>query len=124
VHATTFEAKPEALYQNAIGVVAMGGYNTFCEFLSFDKPALIVPRTEPRQEQLIRAERAAGMGLLRFLLEGENPRAESMATALHQIAEWPRPSKELRTRLLGGLDRIAELCAPVFEPTTRARSSA
>ena len=124
VHATTFEAKPEALYQNAIGVVAMGGYNTFCEFLSFDKPALIVPRSEPRQEQLIRAERAARMGLLRFLPEGDNPRAEEMAAALHQIAEWPRPSKELRSRLLGGLDRIAELCAPVFEPTTRAASSA
>ena len=44
----------------AAGVVAMGGYNTFCEILSFDKPALIVPRTVPRLEQFIRASRAAG----------------------------------------------------------------
>lgn len=36
-------------------VVAMGGYNTFCEILSFDKPALIVPRVKPRLEQAIRA---------------------------------------------------------------------
>ena len=36
----------------------MGGYNTFCEVLSFDKPAVIVPRTAPRLEQYIRACRA------------------------------------------------------------------
>ncbi|MDB5559446.1 MAG: hypothetical protein JWQ36_2380, partial [Enterovirga sp.] len=31
------------------------GYNTFCENLSIDRPSLIVPRTRPRREQLIRA---------------------------------------------------------------------
>ncbi len=41
----------------------MGGYNTFCEILSFDKPALIVPRIVPRQEQFIRATRAEELGL-------------------------------------------------------------
>ena len=46
--------------ERAAGVVAMGGYNTFCEILSFDKKALIVPRTRPRLEQFIRAARAAG----------------------------------------------------------------
>ncbi len=33
------------LMQNALGVVAMGGYNTFCEILSFDCRAVIAPRT-------------------------------------------------------------------------------
>ena len=37
----------------------MGGYNTYCEILSFDKPALIVPRMRPRLEQLIRARARA-----------------------------------------------------------------
>ena len=45
----------------AAGVVAMGGYNTFCEILSFDKPALVVPRVRPRLEQAIRA---GGYGLV------------------------------------------------------------
>ena len=45
----------------------MGGYNTFCEILSLDKRALIVPRTEPRLEQFIRASRAAELGLVRML---------------------------------------------------------
>src|SRR5271168_2343705 len=43
VHAITFNARLEALMARAAGVVAMGGYNTFCEILSFDKPALIMP---------------------------------------------------------------------------------
>ena len=69
VHAITFNARLEALMARAAGVVAMGGYNTFCEILSFDKPALIVPRTAPRLEQYIRAARAAELGLLTMLPE-------------------------------------------------------
>lgn len=53
-----FDNRMEELIAGARGVVAMGGYNTYCEILSFDKPALIVPRVAPRQEQLIRARRA------------------------------------------------------------------
>lgn len=124
VFATTFEANLEALYTRAAGVVAMGGYNTFCEILSFDKPALIIPRTRPRREQVIRAERAARLGLVRVLLEdGDNPTMK-MVTALHEIAQWPRPDAALRQRLLGGLDRIAELCAPSFDRQQRAAYSA
>ncbi len=121
IFATTFEANLEALYQRAIGVVAMGGYNTFCEILSFGKPALIVPRSEPRLEQLIRADRAARLGLLRVLHDHQANDPLEMARCLHEIAGWPRPSDASRRRLLGGLDRIAELCAPAFEHPTPAR---
>ena len=51
IEAITFEANMEALMQRALAVVAMGGYNTFCEILSLDKRALILPRTAPRAEQ-------------------------------------------------------------------------
>ncbi|MCK6262119.1 hypothetical protein KP803_02385 [Vibrio sp. ZSDE26] len=37
-------------------VISMGGYNTVCEILSLNKPAVIIPRVEPVKEQLIRAE--------------------------------------------------------------------
>ena len=37
------------------GVVAMGGYNTFCEILTFDKPAVLVPRRRTRAGQYIRS---------------------------------------------------------------------
>ena len=59
VDAITFHNHLETLVAGAAGVVAMGGYNTFCEVLSLDRRALIVPRTAPRQEQLIRISRAA-----------------------------------------------------------------
>jgi predicted glycosyltransferase len=45
-------------------VLAMGGYNTVCELLSCGKRGVLVPRIKPGQEQCIRAERMAGMGLL------------------------------------------------------------
>ena len=66
-----FDNRMEELIAGAKAVVAMGGYNTYCEILSFDKPALIVPRVAPRQEQLIRARRAAELGLIEMFLPEE-----------------------------------------------------
>ncbi len=52
-------------YMNASDlVVSMGGYNTVCEILSLKKRAIIVPRVRPVEEQWIRAERMARLGLL------------------------------------------------------------
>jgi predicted glycosyltransferase len=48
-------------------VVSMGGYNTICEILTLRKRAIVVPRTRPVQEQLIRAERMARLGLMRMI---------------------------------------------------------
>jgi predicted glycosyltransferase len=67
LHVLEFDAEPCALIQRAECIVAMGGYNTISEILAFEKRALIVPRTVPRQEQLIRAERMSELGLLEYL---------------------------------------------------------
>ena len=48
-------------------VVSMAGYNTICEVLSLSKRAVIVPRVEPVQEQRMRAERMARMGLFKMI---------------------------------------------------------
>lgn len=48
-------------------VISMGGYNTICEILTQQTPALIIPRETPRQEQLIRARRMKSMGLLDYI---------------------------------------------------------
>src|SRR5258708_15114736 len=87
VRAITFDAHLEALMARAKGVAAMGGYNTFCEILSFDKPALLLPRTVPRLEQYIRAQRAAELGLV-TMLSDENARDPvTMAAALMQLTQ-------------------------------------
>ena len=41
IHVITFDVQMEDLESNAAGIVAMGGYNTFCEILSLDKKAII-----------------------------------------------------------------------------------
>lgn len=47
----------------ADAVISMGGYNTVCEILSTRRPSIIVPRVQPRQEQLIRAKVLSDRGL-------------------------------------------------------------
>ncbi len=110
--ALTFDAHIERLYERAIGVVAMGGYNTFCEILSFGKPALIVPRTTPRLEQQLRAERAERMGLVRMLDESSGRDPERMAAMLRDLAAWPVPGVGRYPGLLDGLDRVGDFVEP------------
>ncbi|MGO4704575.1 glycosyltransferase family protein [Microvirga sp. 2MCAF38] len=111
--AIAFDNKIERLMQKADAIVAMGGYNTFCEILSFDKRALIVPRTTPRLEQYIRAVEAERLGLVRMLSDYEAPRTpERMAEALRGLSSQPRPSEVVIPGLLDGLDRITERLRP------------
>ncbi len=109
VEMITFDAHMETLMAGAVGVVAMGGYNTFCEILSFDKPALIVPRTVPRMEQFIRASRAQELGLSRMLVNGGGRDAKKMVRALRQLADQPRPSTAMLPGMLDGLDAVNQL---------------
>jgi len=109
VRTITFNARLEALMARATGVIAMGGYNTFCEILSFDKRALIVPRTAPRLEQFIRARRAAELGLLAMLLEQEGRDPRIMAAAIRRLTEQPRPSTAMIPGLLDGMRSVNRL---------------
>jgi predicted glycosyltransferase len=111
VEGITFEAQMEALMARAIGVVAMGGYNTFCEILSFDKRAIIVPRTAPRMEQYIRAARAQELGLVSMLLDDKQRDPYTMATALRQLPQQQLPSHVVVPGLLDGdinINRLAD----------------
>jgi predicted glycosyltransferase len=62
-----FHSRLEELMLAADLVISMGGYNTICEILTQQTPALIIPRETPRKEQLIRAERLKSKGLLDFI---------------------------------------------------------
>jgi predicted glycosyltransferase len=107
VHAITFDANIESLMVAASGIVAMGGYNTFCEILSFDKPALIVPRTTPRLEQHIRASRAEALGLVKMVLADGDRDPLRMAALLRALPHQPRPSSISIPGLLDGLSVIS-----------------
>ena len=109
VEAITFDARIETLLDRAIGVVSMGGYNTFCEVLSFDKRAVIVPRTAPRLEQFLRASRAQELGLVTMLPEDPQLDAREMATALRHLPQQPKPSSVVVPGLLDGRENVVRL---------------
>jgi len=99
------------LINRADRIIAMGGYNTICEVLSFEKHALIVPRVHPEPEQWIRAQRLRDLGLVDVLHPDDlSPRA---------LSEWL--ARDLgappacRNRVdVGGLTRIPGLLAELL----------
>ncbi len=109
LHLIDFDNRIETLIETAAGVVSMGGYNTFCEILSLDKRALIVPRIAPREEQLIRARRAAALGLVDMMLPCEAQDPARLAAALSRLPRRRKPSETVYGRPLGGLARIGDL---------------
>jgi len=58
-----FVEEPILLVNRADLVIAMGGYNTVCEILSFGKASLIVPRVKKAPEQALRAMALRSDGL-------------------------------------------------------------
>jgi predicted glycosyltransferase len=109
VEAITFDAHMETLMDRAVGVVCMGGYNTFCEILSFDKRAIVVPRTHPRMEQYIRASRAQDLGLVRMIVDDGVREARTMVTALRNLPQQPPPSETVVPGLLDGRANVVKL---------------
>jgi predicted glycosyltransferase len=124
VEAITFDAHMEHLVANAVGVVAMGGYNTFCEILSLDKRAIIVPRTAPRMEQYIRASRAEELGLVRMLPDDGSRDPQVMAAALRALPQQKRPSEVVIPGLLEGLDNVNRLAQPWLATPPQQQSRA
>ena len=116
VEAIIFDPNMESLEDNAGGMVSMGGYNTFCEILSLDKRAIIVPRTEPRLEQFIRASRGEELGLVRMLVDDGSYDAQAMATALRALPRQRRPSEVIVPGLLEGLVNVNRLIEPWIKP--------
>jgi predicted glycosyltransferase len=111
-----FDNRMEELVAGAKAVVAMGGYNTYCEILSFDKPALIVPRVQPREEQLIRAKRASELGLIDMLLPEESEDPLRMAAALKALPSRQPPSKSAPEGFrLEGLPHITQIVGALMD---------
>ncbi|EKV01192.1 putative glycosyl transferase [Leptolyngbya sp. PCC 7375] len=94
-------------YLNAAdAVVAMAGYNTTCEILSLRKPAVVVPRTRPVQEQWMRAKRFADSGLL-YAIHPQRLTPQQLSQSLHRaLTIKPHAINSFR---LDGLPRIAQL---------------
>jgi predicted glycosyltransferase len=107
----TYATEPVWLLRRADWVVAMGGYNTVAEILSFGKRALIVPRVQPRREQLIRAERLQSLGLLDMLHPDHLTPAALGAWLAGDSAPPPRSRIDMR-----GLERLPMQLMELIDP--------
>ncbi len=112
-----FASEPTHLLSRADRVIAMGGYNTVCEVLSFEKPALIVPRTTPRREQLIRAERLRDLGAVDMLHPDE--------ITPSRLGEWLGGEARCATRVhdqidFNGLARLPDFVDELVSGASRA----
>lgn len=106
-----FLPEPLPLMRGAARIIAMGGYNTVTEALSLRRPTLIVPRSAPRREQLLRAERLASQGAIGMI------RAERLSA--QGLSDWmagPPPCAERGRSMLDmtGLDRVRERAAALI----------
>lgn len=111
IHVFDFISEPLALLARAEKVVAMGGYNSVCEILALRKPALIVPRTAPRREQLIRSDRLARLGCI----EVANPEHLSVDVISDWLSRPPWPRRASAAIDMSGLTRAPEYLQEVIE---------
>lgn len=114
-----FHPRMESLIIGAAGMITMGGYNTFCEILSFDKPALLYPRRTPRTEQLIRGRRADELGIV-TLLDPDTITAEKLIQYIDDFANLPKPSSGFLPRMLDGMNTISDRMIDLL-PSDRIR---
>jgi predicted glycosyltransferase len=87
-------------------VVAMGGYNTIGEIFSTRKRAIVVPRVKPSEEQLIRAERMAEMGLFQMIHPDDLTPEYLISKVRSELSYGGIPF--MRRLDMGGLARIAK----------------
>ncbi len=103
-----FHPRMEQLIGAADLVISMGGYNTLCEILSQQTPALIIPRETPRKEQLIRATKLTEQGLIDFL-PWSNVSAQLLRDKIMTILTRSHEYKEKMAGFkLSGLDTMRE----------------
>jgi predicted glycosyltransferase len=120
----TFVAELPALVAGADVVVAMAGYNTVCEVLAAGTPAVLVPRVDPRAEQLLRANVLSARGLARTLVPAEitGPR---LAATIEEQALSGRSEQVARVANslnIDGLSNASNILASAFrEPVAVAQ---
>ncbi len=99
-----FDPDFAAVVHAADVVVCMGGYNSIVESVYFGKRPIVVPRIPGSEEQVLRAEGFARLGLAAVV----GPEPLSPSSLWDAIAsELNDPSPSMSTLAFDGLDQIA-----------------
>jgi predicted glycosyltransferase len=86
-----FRGDMDRVLAGARAVVGMAGYNTVAEIMRARRPGLLVPRTRPSEEQLVRARAVSELRSYE-MLQPDDLDAERMRAALGRLLELPRPA--------------------------------
>jgi predicted glycosyltransferase len=105
------------LVVGARAVVSMAGYNTVGEIMRAPKPALLVPRVRPSEEQLIRAQRLERRGVQQMLHPADLGPA-TLRAELDTLLARRAPPLELADYT--GAERAVDVLAGLARPETAA----
>lgn len=105
VELVRFHPQMQAAMAGASAIVTMGGYNSLCEAIATGVPTIVVPRSQPRLEQTIRAGIFAERGLVSTVAAGPDLGAR-VARAVLASTTNPRTGQPLD---VGGLERLTAL---------------
>ena len=100
-------------------VIAMGGYNTSVEIVASGKPAILVPRAAPREEQRLRAEVLSRLGLVWSVEQGPDL-DERLAGCIEAALDGTAPMAPRHRLDLNGASRVGDL----FDSMTRIETPA
>ncbi|HEX2103539.1 MAG TPA: glycosyltransferase [Solirubrobacteraceae bacterium] len=112
-----FRGDMDRVLAGARAVVGMAGYNTVAEIMRARRPGLLVPRTRPSEEQLVRA-RTVTEHPSYDMLHPDELSPERMRAALGRLLELPRPAAPPGE--FEGADRAARVLS-VLADEPRAR---
>ena len=104
-----FHADMQRLLRDCDAVACMAGYNVSAEVLQSRRPAVFLPRTHPRCEQEIRADRLSRLGICRSLVDQQ-------PATLRAAIEWAlaRPRRHSVQLPMDGLARLCDTVADLL----------
>lgn len=111
VEVRRFYADMPRLLSDCDAVVSMAGYNTCTEVMQSGKPWVLLPRTHPRMEQAIRADRLSKLGLAVRLAD---PKPGYLRLAVRAALDRVRmPVDPIPS--LDGVQRVCAIAADLLE---------
>lgn len=107
-------------------IVSMAGYNSVCGVLASGRPAILMPRSEPSEEQLVRARLFGARGLAAWLPLGSSGEDLAAAIAAKLAGDAPAVAPDLGVAAAALADiragvparttlRIADALNPLFD---------
>lgn len=115
VEISHFSTNMKNQLHGADAIVGMAGYNTCAEIMQCGVPAVLLPRSAPRQEQLIRARKLENFGFARCITDLS---PVVIRQAVEEALAQDRPINQPLP--LDGLESVCHLLGPLFERAGRS----